>query len=36
MYAQDYDETLPSGDDINNKLSSYLSPNGDLFDGFDL
>jgi prepilin-type processing-associated H-X9-DG protein len=33
MYSQDYDETLPTGDDINTKLAPYLK-NTDPLDGF--
>jgi hypothetical protein len=33
MYAQDYDEVLPTGDGINGKLAPYLK-NESLFDGF--
>ena len=33
MYAQDYDETLPTGDNITGKLSPYLQ-NDSMFEGF--
>lgn len=33
MYSQDYDETLPDGNDINSKLEPYLK-NNSLFAGF--
>ena len=34
MYAQDYDETFPTGDDINSKLEPYLK-NNSVFKGFN-
>jgi hypothetical protein len=34
MYAQDYDETFPTGEDINEKISPYLK-NNELFRGFN-
>jgi hypothetical protein len=33
LYAQDFEETLPTGDDINSKLAPYLK-NTDPLDGF--
>jgi hypothetical protein len=34
MYAQDHNESLPTGDDINAKLGEYVK-NGSIFDGFN-
>src|SRR5205085_11881776 len=33
MYAQDYDETLPTGENINEKIQPYIK-NDSLFQGF--